>query len=65
MPIVSDFQVIHGVADGVLIGDSGFKPVWEIPFNTGGRRRTGHAYIIFMVQGLTGKGSGARVEINE
>lgn len=65
MPVISDFQVIHGVNNGVLIGDAGIKPVFEINFNTGGRRRTGHAYLIFMVRGLTSTGPGATVQVNE
>ena len=65
MPVVSDIEVIHGVSSGVLIGDSGIKPIWEIDFNTGGRRSTGHAFLMFMVRGLTGEGPGARVEVNE
>jgi len=65
MPIVADFQIIHGVTTGVLIGDSGIKPVWEQNFNTGGRHANGHAYLIFMVRGLTGTGPGARVEVND
>lgn len=65
MPVVADFEVIHGVSSGVLIGDSGIKPIFEQSFNTGGRRSTGHAYLIFMVSGLTGTGPGARVEVNE
>ena len=65
MPVVADFEVVHGVIDGVLIGDSGVKPIWEQTFNTGGRRSTGHAYLIFMVRGLTSTGPGARVEVNE
>lgn len=65
MPRVCDVEVVHGVQNGVLIGDSGIKPIWEITFHTGGRKSTGHAFLMFMVRGLTGEGPGARVEVNE
>jgi hypothetical protein len=53
MPVLCDFTIIHGTLQGVQIGDGGFKPVWETPFNTGGRRSTGHAFITFLIRGLT------------
>ncbi len=53
MPVVSDFTIIHGVNTGITMGDRGFHPIFETTFNTGGRHGVGHAFITFMIRGLT------------
>ena len=62
MPILCDFTVIQGDAARV-IGDDGHR-VWEKEFDTGGRRRTGGAILMFMVRGLTSTNADVDVKIN-
>jgi hypothetical protein len=64
MAVLCDFTVIHGVQHGIVIGDSGHHPIFETTFNTGGRRAQGHAFITFMVKGLTAATQSPQVRIN-
>ena len=59
--VLADLEVVHGVRDGITIGDR--RPVWEQRFETHGRERTGKAVLVFMVRGLTGS-NGAEVRLN-
>lgn len=64
MTVLCDLEVIHGTFQGVQIGDDGFNPVWEESFNTGGRLSSGHAFITFMIKGLTVATEPLAVKVN-
>ena len=64
MAVLCDFEVIHGTSEGVQIGDGGINPVLELSFNTGGRRSSGHAFITFMIKGLTFATEPLAVKVN-
>jgi hypothetical protein len=61
MPVLCDFQVIRG-DNAVKIGDG--SPEWETTFNTGGRRSSGHAFLMFNVKGLTHTNDSVPVRVN-
>jgi hypothetical protein len=63
MPVVSDFVVILGDTNDVIVGDDHF--LWESePFGTGGREPGGLAILTFMVKGLTQAQNDVDVRIN-
>jgi hypothetical protein len=64
MPVLSDF--IHIVRDeNIRIGDGSNENGFTRPFNTGGRRASSSAYIIFMVKGMTATDDDADVFVND
>jgi len=64
MPIVSDF--VHILGDQtVKIGDGSNENGYTKQFGTGGRHRSGTAYITFMVKGMTVTEDHADVFVND